>query len=330
MSEQAYIEELQAQAKSLSETSLGQQSTAPSSEGVTVPLSMLTKKQDINAAPGTTPVTNTDTGSNNADQTDDIPEVTVNGVHIDQDAIGQELQFHHADNPKQAMFLAAQALVLRELLHQQYLRTLGSEAAWIDDEETAITALLEHNIDVAMPNEQECKRYFELQSDTFVTAPLMQVRHILLAAHPEDGEERLRIRSTANQLIQALRERPEDFATMAQKHSACPSKDQGGELGQIDQGSTVPEFEKALFALDIKGLHGAPIESRYGWHIVYVDEISHGKPLGYQDVKPTILQILSNHDFNQKLLDYLFVLVDAADIAGITLNLEQVNVYRGE
>ena len=74
-----------------------------------------------------------------------------------------------------------------------------------------------------------------------------------------------------------VRSEQERFAELARQHSACPSKEQGGALGQISKGQTVPEFERQLFRLPA-GLCPQPLESRYGFHLVTVTPPPEGAP----------------------------------------------------
>src|SRR5699024_11003361 len=95
-----------------------------------------------------------------ASSRDELPSVTVNGVMIDRTAIAQELQYHPAPNKEDAVFLATQALVVRELLRLAVLDepSLG-EAAWLDDEEKAVSDLIEKNVQATMPDIATCERY---------------------------------------------------------------------------------------------------------------------------------------------------------------------------
>lgn len=112
------------------------------------------------------------------------------------------------------------------------------------------------------------------------------------------------------------------------QHSACPSKTDGGELGILQKGATVPEFEKAVFALP-KGLAPSPIESRYGVHIVDVMERMNGKALSFDEALPMIRNRLSQQAFHHALIDYLYILKQNADIVGIDISVNQENIYRG-
>lgn len=157
------------------------------------------------------------------------------------------------------------------------------------------------------------------------------VSHILLACPPEDGDERLKLKKTAYALIDQIKNNANsdaEFIQLARQHSACPSKEQGGELGIINKGQTVPEFEGTLFKLDA-GLTPSPIESRYGFHIVDVLTKEPGIQMTYEQVSPAIHNKLSQQAFHQSLCDYLFTLANDADIEGIEMSLEQENIFRG-
>ncbi len=267
-----------------------------------------------------------------ASSRDELPSVTVNGVMIDRTAIAQELQYHPAEDKEDAVFLATQALVVRELLKLAVLNepSLG-EPAWTKDEEQAISALIDKNVQATIPDMATCERYYQQNMHDFMTDPIMSVRHILLACLPEDGDERLKLKKSAYEFIEQINNdiNPNaEFIQLARQYSACPSKEQDGELGIISKGQTVPEFESTLFKLDA-GLAPSPIESRYGFHIVDVLDKQLGIQMTYEQVSPAIHNKLSQRAFHQSLCDYLFTLADEADIEGIEMTLEQENVFRG-
>ena len=108
------------------------------------------------------------------------------------------------------------------------------------------------------------------------------------------------------------------FAELAERYSACPSKAQGGSLGQISKGQTVPELERQLFTLQA-GLAAKPLESRYGWHVISVDQRIDGQPLPYEAVATAIRTQLQQGVWQKALVQYLQTLIGAADIRGIRL-----------
>lgn len=60
----------------------------------------------------------------------------------------------------------------------------------------------------------------------------------------------------------------QDFADLAQAHSLCPSKANGGNLGPFGRGMMVPSFEEAAFGLDV-GQVSDPVQTQFGWHLIH-------------------------------------------------------------
>lgn len=248
------------------------------------------------------------------------PIVSVNGVQITPEAMAQELQYHPAESREEAVFLAARALVIRELL-QQRIRELGvllEVGAGENEEEAATRLLLEREVKVPDCDEATCVRYFDSNRGRFHSAPLLAVRHILLECAPDDAEARHVAHSQAEVLLLSLQESPASFADLALKYSACPSKAQGGSLGQVSKGQTVPELERQLFTL-APGLASKPLESRYGWHVICVDQRIEGQPLPYEAVATAIRTQLQQGVWQKALVQYLQTLIGAADVRGIAL-----------
>lgn len=249
------------------------------------------------------------------------PRIKVNGVALDAESIARELQYHPAPNRQEAVFLACQALVIRELL-QQRIQALGLQVtphAGEPAEEAAIRALIECEVPLPVADEAACQQFFERNRQRYASAPLLAARHILLACPADDADERDAMRAQAEQLISQLQQPGADFAALAMAHSACPSKAQGGALGQISKGQTVPEFERQLFRLPL-GLASQPLESRYGFHVVWVDQRIEGQLLPYEAVEGSIRAELNQRVWQVAVAQYLKGLVGEADIQGIILD----------
>ena len=96
-----------------------------------------------------------------------------------------------------------------------------------------------------------------------------RVRHILIKPDEVNSEEETRIR--IEQLELRLRG-GEDFATLALANSQDTlSAAKGGDLGWVNQGDTVPEFEEAMNKLE-PGEISKPVKTDFGWHLIQVQE----------------------------------------------------------
>lgn len=249
--------------------------------------------------------------------------VSVNGVAIPRGDIARETQNHVAATPLAAWKMAARALVIRELLLQEADRR-KVQATPLDDgegrretsEEAAMRALLEQEVRVPTADEDACRRYYAQNAGKFRSAPLYAARHILFAAAPADAKARDAGRIEAERICTLLAARPEAFADLAKEYSACPSAAVGGNLGQIGPGQTVPEFEKALAHFEA-GQAPAIVETRYGVHIVLLDQKIDGKPLPFEIVHDKIAAYLDEAVHRRAMRQYIGILAEQATITGI-------------
>ena len=248
-------------------------------------------------------------------------KISVNGVVIKETDILQEAQNHPAETPGEALLEAARALVVRELLWQE-----AQKKGLVPDNEnvngqtkldSAISALLDSEIDTPNATDEDCKTFYERDPSRFSTETIWEVRHILVSADPRNKDAFDKARVKANVILEQVKKNPQDFAAIARDVSSCPSANEGGNLGQITHGSTIPEFENALKNAKKPGLLMQPIESRYGYHIVDISHIIPGKPLPFDLVKEKIAAWLEASSWSKAVQQYIAILAAGAHITGI-------------
>lgn len=62
-----------------------------------------------------------------------------------------------------------------------------------------------------------------------------------------------------------------DFSQLAKRHSTCPSKKQGGDLGEFRKGQMVKSFEQAVFKKGSEDKkYVGPVKTRFGYHLIRV------------------------------------------------------------
>lgn len=254
-------------------------------------------------------------------------EISVNGVVIPRAEIARELQNHSAKTPVEAFHAAARALVVRELLLAEAAR-LGIAAAALDDgegrretdEEALIRALIEQEVTVPKADDATCRRYYEQNRRSFHTGDLFEAAHILFPAAPDDAAGRTDARAAAEAALAVLRAGTAGFEELARAHSACPSREVGGSLGQIGPGQTVPEFESALAGITPGDPLPVPVESRYGIHLVRVAHRIAGRELPFEMVARRIAERLEATTYTIAVRQYLSLLAGRADIRGVSLD----------
>ncbi len=256
-------------------------------------------------------------------------EISVNGVVIDRSAISRESQNHPAAKPIDAWRAAARSLVVRELLLQE-ARRLGLEVVPAEDDEgrretedeALIRGLVDQQIATPTANDEECQRYYTLNEQRFRSADILEVRHILFSADPKDLVERDAARTRAEAAIATLVASPDQFSALAETLSACPSGRTGGNLGQITRGQTVPEFEAALARMRAGELSERPIETRYGYHVVWIDRRIEGVVLPFDTVRPRIAEWLNEKVRRTAIRQYIANLTESAAITGVTFEIQ--------
>ncbi len=105
-------------------------------------------------------------------------------------------------------------------------------------------------------------------NETPVIVQQTHARHILIRLNEVVSE------TDAKHRLASLKERVDngtDFAELARLQSEDPSASRGGDLGWLSPGDVVPEFERAMNALE-PGQTSDPVQSPFGWHLIQVIE----------------------------------------------------------
>ncbi len=176
----------------------------------------------------------------------------------------------------------------------------------------AIDALLDREVVTPEPTDEECSRYYALHPDEFTSGDLVFARHILIGVTP--GAPLQRVREQAERILHDVRAKPERFAELAAQYSNCPSGKEGGHLGQLGRGECVPEFEQPLFEGRSTGVVPRLINTRFGFHIVAVDQRIEGDLVPYEAVRDQIAARLYGASQDTALRQYVQILAARAGV----------------
>ncbi|NLT70963.1 MAG: hypothetical protein GXX91_09745 [Verrucomicrobiaceae bacterium] len=183
-------------------------------------------------------------------------------------------------------------------------------------EDTKIRKLYEKiTADVAQPEEATVKTYFEEHPEEFAQKASVDAAHILISTQGITEPAQLAAKEkVAKELREELvAKKGENFAEMASLHSDCPSKAQGGDLGEFEKGQMVPEFETAAFAQEI-GAIGETVKTQFGYHIIKVNGKKEAKTLLFAEVREELTARLHDEGRSAKMGSYVEELRKTAKI----------------
>jgi peptidyl-prolyl cis-trans isomerase D len=158
------------------------------------------------------------------------------------------------------------------------------------------------------------QEYTTYKTERYSEPEEVHVRHILLAvAAGADDKQRDEVRARAAAVLERL-QKGEDFAAVAKEVSEdTANKEQGGDLGFIRRGRTEEAFENAAFGLQ-PGELSAVVETRFGFHVIKMDERKAAREKPLAEVRDEIARNLSEERAHAAARDAAFV--DAEKASG--------------
>jgi parvulin-like peptidyl-prolyl isomerase len=162
--------------------------------------------------------------------------------------------------------------------------------------------------EVPAPDEQEIRRFFREHAGKLQSPVQVRVRHILLAADPEDlkGAE-----AAARQMLSATR--VDNFSELAKTHSLCPSATGGGDLGYVRYEDLDVAFAEAAFQLPV-GEVGGPVRTPFGFHLLLVEDRRAPAPLTLEEARPNIIKFCRREEASRRLDTWVQKLRSQANI----------------
>jgi peptidyl-prolyl cis-trans isomerase C len=139
--------------------------------------------------------------------------------------------------------------------------------------------------------ERAVRRRYERDSKSMTQGRQVRARHILLKTREE-----------AVSAINTLKG-GKDFAALAQEISIGPSKTQGGDLGFFKREQMVPAFSKAAFAMKKGEFSTSPVQTRFGWHVIKVEDIKSAAPPTFEEVRQQLRAKMSDEVIEKEMQD---------------------------
>jgi peptidyl-prolyl cis-trans isomerase D len=180
------------------------------------------------------------------------------------------------------------------------------------------------------PDEEQLMLLFEEQESRFISPETRLASHILIEVDSQAPDLDIEsARQEAEDLAVRARD-GENFITLARENSQdAGSAPDGGDLGWVEPGFMVRAFEDALYELTLEKPISDPVQSGFGWHIIYLREVRPAEGMTFAEARPIILEEYQADKDERRFLEQADRLVDiiyedptTLDAAAVELGLE--------
>jgi peptidyl-prolyl cis-trans isomerase D len=121
-------------------------------------------------------------------------------------------------------------------------------------------------------SDERIAEYYQSHSADFKTEKRVKARHILIKVDEGADEKTVAAKKAEALKIYKMAAAGKDFAALAMKYSQGPSKNKGGELGWFTRDKMVDAFAAKAFSMK-PGEISKPVRTRFGWHIIKVEQV---------------------------------------------------------
>ncbi|MDO9055641.1 MAG: peptidylprolyl isomerase [Sulfuricurvum sp.] len=252
--------------------------------------------------------------------------VSVNGNHITSSEVNKVLmegtqgRFDSLSGDKQneLRHRIIEGMIAQELVYDDAQRIGILDSKEYKQELEALVARLkvqlatkiweQEQFEAIKVDAKEVKAYFDANPNEFIDKEKIHARHILL-----------RSRAEAQAIIATLRplrgeKLKQEFIAQAKIKSIGASAAKGGDLGHFPRGQMVPSFNDAAFAMKKGSISSVPVQSQFGYHIIYIEEKKPAKKLGFESVKSFIEQRIKMDKFKEAMENKMGSLREKAKI----------------
>ena len=130
-------------------------------------------------------------------------------------------------------------------------------------------------------SDEEVKKYYEDNIDRFQQGATVNADHILV-----DSEEK------ALEILAKIEGGEMTFGDAAKQYSSCPSGQRGGNLGDFGRGQMVPEFDTAVFELEVDEITKTPVKTQFGYHLIKLNSKSESSVMPFDQIAPQLTDML--------------------------------------
>ncbi len=252
--------------------------------------------------------------------------VTVNGKAITQSEVDAELM-----NATQGRLNEVPAERINELRQQVLQQLVGKELIYGDAQKTGILKTKEYKaeykkleermkkelavqvwqkkqLDSIKISDKDLKDYYNKNKEEFNQKETLHARHILVKTQDEAKDIIAQIKPLSGTKLKSK------FIELAKEKSTGPSGPKGGDLGYFADGQMVPAFNKKVFSMKVGTATLTPVKTKFGFHVIYLEDKKAATTRTYKEVKEFIEQRLKMEKFKSFMKDVMKKLHEKATI----------------
>src|SRR5438132_6717329 len=154
------------------------------------------------------------------------------------------------------------------------------------------------------PSDSELRKRYEASKEDYKRPAAAHILHLLIKVDPTASPEQDGAASTkAAAIVKQLRAGA-DFAKLARENSGDPSSSsKGGDMGFVDQGSTVEPFDQAAFSIPLNTISDPIRTKEFGYHIIKVLERRPAGYRSYEEVRPSLAAAIATQTAKDQARD---------------------------
>lgn len=155
---------------------------------------------------------------------------------------------------------------------------------------------------------KEVRDYYDKNGDEFVDKEKVHARHILVKSK-DDAEDIIKgFRGLSGDKLKS------EFIATAKSKSTGPSAAKGGELGYVARDQMVKPFNDALFAMKVGAVSAEPVQTQFGYHVIYAEDKKPARKASFDEVKNFVENKLKMEKFKAVMEKKMAVLKSKAKI----------------
>ncbi len=155
--------------------------------------------------------------------------------------------------------------------------------------------------------------FYQANPENFKSPEKVEASHILITVNPGTPPEIRTQKRLETARLRGEIDKGADFAQLAQQHSDCPSKSQGGNLGYFERGKMVKPFEEAAF----NGKQGditEVVETQFGYHLIKITGRQEAQDIPLEQVRDEVSSFLKEQNKEEAIKIYVDKLRSVATI----------------